>query len=232
MPRLTLPVLLTLLLPGHVLAQEKPIRNMLPIDKALIEALTPDKTVRNKSPEEAFRALNAAAKRKDWRVYFGHTTQESQIILAGQYVFMSGIFPEAFSLPAGEAQTKAIKSLLKKHSLTMDRFKAVQEKIKEIEAGADAKKVISLFSDLGRVVQNRTDFFVDYMKILHIAEDPSEKSPFDNFFVGTLGNLKIDSDTASATLTNPNRSEPLFFRREDNSWKLDYHRLLEEKGLK
>jgi hypothetical protein len=172
------------------------------------------------TPEATFQTIRVAANNKDMRGLFGGLTEESLDTLAGSLVL-------AFKTPFGKAGMK--RSLSAEDA---DKAEAATTSVCEKYDVTDAKvsdamsDPLTMFSagglkKLADLVEDKVGFIADMWGAL---EPFGQTSKFSEEFAvqlsGTIKDVKIDGDQATAVLVTTKGEQPLTFRKTPAGWKI------------
>lgn len=158
------------------------------------------------SPEAAFEAMQDAAQDDDLETAVEQMTDESQSVMAGGMVF-------ALSFAAFNSENEdEIQSLFKEHGLDPD----AQEDDEAID-GADMETALKKIVE---PIDNKPEFVAAAIALMKKLDKDGDSS-FD-FPSGTLEDLKIDGDSATAVIVTTDDGdedrEPIEFRKVDGGW--------------
>jgi hypothetical protein len=174
------------------------------------------------SPEACFQTMQLAGRDKDIVGMMKCLTEESQEILTGGLVMMGSMMKMMGAMPAMDGaqgadmkkQADAIVGVLEKHGVTDDSFKSVAP---EQQMTPDPQSIRKLSS----VVSNKPQFIADMFNVMQQFQATQGMSKdFEEQIAGTLKDVKIDGDTATAVIVTTKGEEPLSFRKTADGWKL------------
>lgn len=156
------------------------------------------------TPDAAFEAFQKAVTAKDYKTASAALTPESQKMVAGQQVFALTLIA-AFDEDASEEIT----AFLEKNGITEDLQDSGPPE------GAEGGGPGAMLGSIGSLVKDPQAFVADAFALMDKVGDSSE----DNGFVqGTLGEVSIAENSASAVLVTENGEEQIEFRKGDGGW--------------
>jgi hypothetical protein len=180
---------------------------------------TDQKGAGHKTPEEVFEAAKTAMTSGDYKTFVACLTPEAVDSLAGQLAFGAAFMKGFSALDKKGDSAKKFKPMfdvLDKHGLTDEFFKKNQVKMGKSKA-ENAKALRAL----GAKIKDAPVFVVDIMN----ASPAQQKKEMQDFGSAKLKDLKVDGDTAKATLVSKkqgkDKEEPIEFKKIDGSWKMD-----------
>ncbi len=183
------------------------------------------------SPQAAFDAMKTAGEKKDWKGLSECLTPDSRDAMAGSMVIagsmMKAMSAFAAMAPAEDAEKmktalKNIDEILKKHGIDEEAMEKMQKKT-EGKKPDDPKEVLALLKEIAAPIKDKPAFIGDMMKALdEMSDDDSSGMSFDN---ATLKDVKVDGDTATATIVKKTddgeESDPIAFRKVDGGWLVE-----------
>jgi hypothetical protein len=181
-----------------------------------------------KSPEDAFNAFKAAAKKEDVKAMMATLTKDSQLVLPGVMVVTAAMF-KATSARLDKEKTKLIDEMLAKHGISEE----ILAKVSGVEKLDDPKMVLKAIISVGTAVKDKPGLVADAFQLFPKI-DPKAHDPFKEMGAATIKDIAVDGAKATGQVTlirnEKERTEPFFFRMEDGAWKLDMVRMFEERG--
>jgi hypothetical protein len=175
------------------------------------------------TPEACFNSLRAAAQKKDVPAMMDCITEESQSVLAGGLVmmgaavkFLGGMVTFGGDLPGNPKQySDAVAEILEKHDIT----KAKLDELGPVTAMApDAGAVIKL----GDLIANKPAFVADMFSVMEQFNQNGINDQLETQLAGTLKDVKIDGDAATATVVTTRGEDQLDFRKTAAGWKIHF----------
>jgi hypothetical protein len=194
-----------------------------------------DKSSGAQSPDDAYKAWTEAAGKEDFKTFASLLTRGSQSAVAGKLMMeMNTILrvnEHAHDLAAHD-QVAITKTLLKRHGLNEDTIDKEATSAGEApDNKAAAKKIIVM----GEMAKDRIVFIDDTLKVMKRIVTQG-KNPLEGTSTGKLKDVKVDGDTATGkvteTIAGADKTDTVWFRKEDGAWKIDLIPELEEKGVK
>ena len=181
------------------------------------------------SPEACFQAIQSAAQRKDIPAMMECLTDESQSVIAGGMVMMGSMMKMMGGMAGmgGEGaaemqkQSDAIAAVLQKHGVTDEALKTVAP---SPQTGGDPQAIIKV----GGLVMNKPAFIGDmYAAMQQFHNGGKFNEELESQLGGTLKDVKINGDAATATIVTASGEDQLDFRNTSAGWKLhiDYNRM-------
>lgn len=191
---------------------------------------------KNATPQAAFEAARAAMEARDWAGFTAQLTPEAQEQFAGTMVMtvvMMKAMSEAFGgmakdmadgmadavgadaagvqMPdvAESEPVKALDALLARHGIDE---KSLSDHPQAMLAGDPGAGLAMLAAP----IEDKAAFIVEAFEALE--ESNQDTSPPQ--VKGTLRDVVVDGDTATATLVKDDGEEPIEFRRIDGSWRM------------
>ena len=169
------------------------------------------------SPQAVFDAAAAAAAKQDWAAFMNCLTDESQdkftFTLAVSANFIKSI--ASMDKEKGAEVAKAIDEAMKKHGVNEANLpKAMFNKSAPQDEREMMRKVVGPIKD-------KPVFVGEVMAAVKklVNKEPQQE------FAGTLTNVKIEGDEATATVVRktPNKEtqEPMAFRKVGGGWKIE-----------
>jgi hypothetical protein len=156
------------------------------------------------SPKEAWDAVAAAGKAKNWGGFWDAVDPEEQAEMVGVSLMIAG-----FSTMGDEKAGEEFKALCVKHGLDPEEKPAPDEDPKEGMKKLKAK------------LKDPRAFFVDAFAFADSRA--KEGQGFDANKLGTLGEVKVDGDTATADSTTPDgKVKPITFVKRSGRWYLRF----------
>jgi len=165
------------------------------------------------TPEAAFNAFQEAAKKSDWKAVAELLSPESQEAMAAGMI-IAGSFIGAFDEQKGEE----FQQLLSKHGIDVDPEKGP-------EGMEDASMEEALKAVVGPV-KDKPAFVADMIGWL---DENADGAGFGDIGSGTLSDVTITDDMATATVTVDGEPHPIEFRRSNGRWLV--HMPLDEGGM-
>ncbi|GAB5444022.1 MAG: hypothetical protein Fues2KO_43710 [Fuerstiella sp.] len=156
------------------------------------------------TPEAAFAALQKAASEQNYPQMVSTLTRESQQAMAGQMIFALQMVA-AFD----SEQEPEIRKLMEKHGLTEE---SRNQPPPDADVGTGPAAMVRA---IGSMVRSPGDFVADALKWMESSSDDSE---MDEWGSGTLSEVSIDADRASATITDNDEVSPIEFRKISTGW--------------
>ncbi|MFO0965530.1 MAG: hypothetical protein U0793_08090 [Gemmataceae bacterium] len=176
---------------------------------------------KGKTPEEAFKAMQAAHDKGGPKAFLPYLTKDSQKALAGgMVVTIAGVRAMLAAKKGTLKETiESFDAFLKKHGVDLAKLKGRDKP----PASADA--AVAALIEAGSLPKEPAAFVEDAVTVLNELSGtvkPLELVPDD----AVLKNVKITSDTAKGTmhyrLGDEDKSDPIFFRREAGLWRIDF----------
>ena len=168
---------------------------------------------KHKSPEAVFEAAKSAMADEDMEGFMNCLTPESQDLLAGSMVMLGTMMKGLAALGGEDADAQQsvskIGKVLEDHGLTEDAMKKME--------GADESDPASAMKRLVEPVKDKAAFVGDMFEVFSGMEDGAAVQK-DFQFKGTLKDIKIDGDSASAVLEDGGTSDPFHFKKVKGSW--------------
>lgn len=160
------------------------------------------------SPKEAWDAVSAAGKAKNWGGFWDVVDPEEQAEMVGM-----GMMVAAFSTMADEKAGDEFKELCRKHGID-------PEEKYEPKEGEDPREGMK---QLMAKLKDPRAFFVD---VFSFADSRAKEGQgFNADKMGTLGEVKVDGDTATAESTGPDGAKkPISFVKRGGRWYLKFPR--------
>jgi hypothetical protein len=175
------------------------------------------------TPEACFQSIRQAALNKDIPGLCRCLTVESQNVLAGGMVMMTGMLKmmggmAAMGGPEAAAQSQqmmaAVSTVLAKHGITDAALAGIQPNPQTM---SDPNAVAALADP----VKDKPQFIADMFGALEqFNQNQGFGDQFTEQIAGTLKDVKIDGDTATAVVVTTKGEEPLEFRNTPEGWKL------------
>ena len=166
---------------------------------------------KNKSPEAVFEAAKSAMADEDMEGFMNCLTPESQDLLAGAMVMLGTMMKGLAALGGEDADAQQsmskIGKVLEDHGLTEDAMKKME--------GADESDPASAMKKLVEPIKDKAAFVGDMFEVFSGMENGATE---DFEFKGTLKDIKIDGDSASAVLEDGGTSKPVQFKKVKGSW--------------
>ena len=166
---------------------------------------------KHKSPEAVFEAAKSAMADEDMEGFMNCLTPESQDLLAGAMVMLGTMMKGLAALGGEDADAQQsmskIGKVLEDHGLTEDAMKKME--------GADESDPASAMKRLVEPVKDKAAFVGDMFEVFSGMENGATE---DFEFKGTLKDIKIDGDSASAVLEDGGTSKPVQFKKVKGSW--------------
>lgn len=176
------------------------------------------------TPEACFQSIRQAALNKDIPGLCNCLTVESQDVLAGGMVMMTGMLKmmggmAAMGGPEAAAQSQkmiaAVSAVLAKHDIKDEALAAINP------SNAQAMSNPETISALADPVKNKPQFIADMFAAMEpFNQGQGFGEQFTEQIAGTLKDVKIDGDTATALVVTTKGEEPLEFRKTAEGWKL------------
>jgi hypothetical protein len=165
------------------------------------------------TPEAAFAAFQEAAEREDWKAVAELLTPDSQKSMAAAMIF-------ATSLMAASEEEKGeeLEELLRKHGFDPN----APEVPRKIVASSPQEALKTLVGP----IKDKPAFIADMVGWL---EENADASGFTDIPSGKLGDVTIEGDTASGTVTDDDGSDPIEFLRLNGRWLI--HMPDDEAGI-
>ncbi len=175
------------------------------------------------SPEACFQSIRKAALNKDLPGLCNCLTVESQNVLAGGMVMMTGMLKmmggmAAMGGPEAAAESQkmiaAVSAVLAKHGIT-------DEALAEFKPDPQTMSNPEAISTLAAPVENKPQFIADMFAAMEpFNQGQGFGEQFTEQIAGTLKDVKIDGERATAVVVTTKGEEPLEFRKTADGWKL------------
>jgi hypothetical protein len=178
------------------------------------------------TPEACFQSMQRAGHNKDVAGMMQCLTDESQGILSGGLVLMgsamkmaSGFAALGGEQAAGQAAdmeqlADEVDGVLAKHGVTEESLEGAAPTLQTATDSSAIRKLSDAISDKPR-------FIADMFAVLQKSQQGSEFSKeFEDQIAGTLKDVKIEGDSATATIVTANGEAPVEFRKTAVGWKL------------
>jgi hypothetical protein len=176
------------------------------------------------TPEACFQSIRQAALNKDIPGLCKCLTVESQNVLAGGMVMMTGMLKmmggmAAMGGPEAAAQSQqmiaAVSAVLAKHDIKDEALAGINP------SDAQAMSNPETISALADPVKNKPQFIADMFAAMEpFNQGQGFGEQFTEQIAGTLKDVKIDGDMATAIVVTTKGEEPLEFRKTAEGWKL------------
>jgi hypothetical protein len=173
------------------------------------------------SPQAVFDAATAAASKEDWPAFMNCLTDDSQdkftFGVAFGAMMMKGF--AAIDKDKGKDVSDAIDAALKKHGMTEAHMQEIGKGMVDLKGPKQSEK--ETLKKAIAPIKDKPAFVADVMAALKKlgSKDTQEK------FGGTLKDLKIEGDKATAKVTRTmggkETQEPIEFRKVDGGWKIE-----------
>lgn len=164
------------------------------------------------SPEAVFEAARSAVADEDMEGFMNCLTSESQDLFSGMLVMLGSMMKGFAALAGDDADTaeavSKMEKVFEKHGLTEDVMKEMEE--------ADESDPTAAMEKLVEPIKDKAAFVADMLEAFK-GLDNEGGSPADQF-KGTLKDIKIDGDSASAVLEDGGKTEPIQFKKVKGSW--------------
>ena len=157
------------------------------------------------TPEDTFKAFQTDFKAGDYEKAVGHFTQASQKKIAGALAVGAG-FAMLFS-----KDSDGLQAIMKAHGM---------------DSEDDSDETINLnspeeaFTKLGEKIKNRRKFIAAVVGWFEKEGKQGGNSKLTELTAAVLKNVKVDGESATATIVMSGESEPIEFRKEGAAWKL------------
>lgn len=192
-----------------------------------------------KTPQEAFAALRAAAKKEDVRGMTQTLTRDTVDKMTGGLVFAALFIKgltEAFGKDDKTGKSKevveSIDKLLAKHGLTKEKVDALEKQKDQSGKKGDPKEMEAAMLKLAGLIKDRPGFLEDFMKVVKKMPGKQEGSPFSELAGAELKDLKVEGNTATGTVVSmkggKEKRDPVRFKKEGDGWKIELD--LQPKG--
>jgi len=195
-------------------------------DKKKTPGESEGKAAQHETPEAVFQAAQMAMNEKDFGGFCNCLTPDARDSFAGSMVMMA-MMTKAFAGMAAtegeDAKKKAdealagIDQVLAKHGLSEEQLKAMDESGGEQDPREAMKQLVTPIKDKGA-------FVGDMMAAFEALGEGGPGGPAE-VFNGNLVGLKIDGDSATATIEGKkdgqDMSKPIAFKRVDNGWLIE-----------
>lgn len=170
------------------------------------------------SPEAVFEAARSAVADEDMEGFVNCLTPESQYLFSGMLVLVGSMMMD-FAAFAGDDADAAeavsnMEKVFEKHGLTEHGW-LTEDVMKEMEE-ADESDSTAAMEKLAEPIKDKAAFMADMLEAFK-GLDNEGGSPADQF-KGTLKDIKIDGDSASAVLEDGGNTEPIQFKKVKGSW--------------
>jgi hypothetical protein len=175
------------------------------------------------TPDAAFKGMQTAAEKEDWKAFCETLTDDSRDMMAGSMAFGGMFMSKMGALGAKEedkAKLKTIDEVLKKHGLTEEHFsKLPKDPMPKDKAGQQAamRKMVE-------PVKDKAAFVGDMMKSMKSLSKDGE-SNFSMIKSAKLEELKVEGDTAKGVIVTQikgqDKREPVEFRKVSGSWRVE-----------
>ena len=192
------------------------------------------------SPEACFNGIRTAIGNGDYKTALNSVTDETQNSFAGLMVMagagMKAMGGMAAMMGGDNPEAKKMMEALTAITKVLDNHGATDEKLQEamgeggmmgmMMGGGPSEDAIN---KLAGVVDDKSQFVLDMVDAfmqLGDGQGPDPKEIIDVMSKAELGDVKIDGDKATATVTvtppdgSPPETEPVEFRKTADGWKL------------
>ena len=178
------------------------------------------------TPEACFHSMQRAGQNKDIAGMMQCLTDESQAVLSGGLVMMgsamkmmsgfAGLGGDQAGGQAAEMKQLAdeVDGVLVKHGVTEE---ALESAAPSLQAPPDPNSIRKL-SD---VISDKPRFIADMFAVLQKSQQGNSFSKeFEEQIAGSLKDVKIEGDAATATIVTASGESPVEFRKTPEGWKL------------
>jgi hypothetical protein len=180
----------------------------------------------DKSPEDVFKAFVAAVKKEDVKTSMSYLTRDSQSAIAGLMLIVARTNPFQFD-KKGEEARKAFDDVLKRLGISDDALRKIPKDLSD--AIMEPPKNIAAW---GETVKDKPAFVADVLQIVTKLVG-GDIVGFKQFGEASIKDVKIEGEQAKAQVTIPSagntkRTETYYFKLENQVWKIDFIRKMEE----
>lgn len=172
------------------------------------------------SPTAVYEAAQVASKERNMEDLMNCLTEDSQKDIVNQVIGML-VF-----LGLGDLSDKDLPKPIAKMQKAMKKHGLSQTVLKELEEGTDYP------------IKDKAQFVGDFFNSMDIPKSKNLPAIWTDFLEpkGTLENLSIDGDTASASVVREGSKATIIFTKFGESWLIDRHKaalsLFEQLGKK
>jgi hypothetical protein len=188
-----------------------------------------------KTPQDAFAALKNAVAKEDMRAFASCLTDESRKLLVGTLAVSAAQSEATIKLLEKDSKTPEqekmlaemkdnlarLRKVLKKHGVKEEEVKKALDEAKSGDKDAFKKAFIKLADQ----ISNHSAFFEDAYQATKKKYGKADEDMRKAMKNAQLKDLKIDGDTAKGKVItkrdDTERSDPITFRREQGSWRVD-----------
>ncbi|MDB4388799.1 toxin-antitoxin system YwqK family antitoxin [Akkermansiaceae bacterium] len=160
------------------------------------------------SPTAVYEAAQEASKERDMEELMNCLTEDSQKDIVNQVIGML-VF-----LGLGDLPDKDLPKPIAKMQKAMKKHGLSQTVLKELEEGTDYP------------IKDKAQFVGDFFNSMDIPKSKNLPAIWTDFLEpkGTLENLSIDGDTASASVVREGSKATIIFTKFGESWLIDRHK--------
>ena len=160
------------------------------------------------SPTAVYEAAQVASKERNMEDLMNCLTEDSQKDIVNQVIGMSVL------LGLGDLPDKDLPKPVAKMQKAMKKHGLSQTVLKELEEGTDYP------------IKDKAQFVGDFFNSMDIPKSKNLPAIWTDFLEpkGTLKNLSIDGDTASATVVSEGSKATIIFTQLGESWLIDRHK--------
>jgi hypothetical protein len=185
------------------------------------------------TPKEAFEASRAALEKKDMRAWCQCMTEDSRDFIAASMVIQEFKTKQQQGKNPGNkaAQIRAVDAVFAEYGLTEEFLISLQDEASIIDRFSPAP-MTSKLRFARRVVKpigNRCAFVSEMFDA--VLKGSGGENPLLVRKDDKLGDVKITDKTAAGTITSPGGGiELIFFRLEENGWRIDEIKNIESEA--
>jgi hypothetical protein len=166
------------------------------------------------TPEKCFDAAKKAAEARDFKTFLRFFTPEFKQTMGGMKVLLVQI--ETTVMPpqdeAGKQKLEEAKAMLKAHGVDVEKLDDLLTEAGFKDAMGDEKKAKAAMAKLGAKIKDLDGL---------LAKD-LEKSNAPPDFLGTLGEVKIEGDSATGVVTIEEAEKmTIHFKKVSGGWLID-----------
>lgn len=203
--------------------------------------------VKYDSPNAVFDAAKEAGKKKDFVTLCGCMTPDSHDVMAGTMIMAGGMMKAFGGMAAGfgglagadpeakkkleetQAKLAEIDKVMEKHGVTEEAMK----KINPMQGPPE--NPLAAFKEMAAPIKNKPAFIGEMMQVMDTLNDGDPgggRSPSE-MFEGTLEEVKIDGDKATAVIVSTgkdkDRRDEVVFAKVDGGWLFDIVAVMENE---
>ncbi len=187
--------------------------------------------VQGDSPQDVFDTMKQSMQDQDFETFAHCLTPNSQKKMAATLVVAGGMiiaFSQMGQQMGDEGEAEPDNSAMEKFQNILKDHGIDEKTMQQPPPNAENMSQNEVIMAMGEKIEDRPGFIAEVMQLMTEISEKEDGSVSNNMALSadaTLGDLEVDDDTASGTLTYPmngeEKTEPIEFKKIDGQWRIE-----------